>query len=144
MKLHKYILLLSLTFVSLVNFAQDAKNKSYTATSFKVFGACEQCKTRIELAVKLKGVKTGIWDVDSKILTLEYDPSVISLEKIQNHILAVGHDLENQKAKDIIFNMTREYKVGEKFEGEIIKIMDFDCFRKGLIFSKTDRLLFLR
>lgn len=103
MKLHKYILLLSLTFVSLVNFAQDAKNKSYTATSFKVFGACEQCKTRIELAVKLKGVKTGIWDVDSKILTLEYDPSVISLEKIQNHILAVGHDLENQKAKDIIY-----------------------------------------
>jgi len=103
MKFHKYILLLCFLFASMVNFAQDAKIGNYTATSFKVFGACEQCKARIELAVKIKGVKTGIWDVDTKILTLEYDANQVSLEKIQNKILAVGHDLVDKKAKDIIY-----------------------------------------
>ncbi len=98
-----YILLLCLTIVNIVSFAQEAKNGNTTSTSFKVFGACEQCKTRIELAVKLKGVKTGVWDVDTKILSLEFDPTQVSLEKIQNKILAAGHDLENQKAKDIIY-----------------------------------------
>jgi outer membrane receptor for ferrienterochelin and colicins len=99
----KYILLLCLTIVNIVSFAQEAKNENTTSTSFKVFGACEQCKTRIELAVKIKGVKTGVWDVDTKMLSLEYDPTQVSLEKIQNKILSAGHDLENQKAKDIIY-----------------------------------------
>ena len=98
-----YILLLCLTIVNLVSFAQDAKNGNFTSTNFKVFGACEQCKTRIELAVKIKGVKTGVWDVDTKMLSLEYDPTQVSIEKIKNKIVAVGHDLDNQKAKDIIY-----------------------------------------
>lgn len=33
-------------------------------------------------------------------------------------------------AKEIIYNMTREYKVGEKFDGEVTKIMDFGIFVK--------------
>ena len=103
MKSYKYVLILCLTIVNLVSFAQDAKNGKYTSTTLKVFGACEQCKDRIETAIKLKGVKTGIWDVDTKMLTLEYDSSQISLEKIQNKIVAVGHDLENKKAKDNIY-----------------------------------------
>jgi outer membrane receptor for ferrienterochelin and colicin len=98
-----YILLLCLTLVNIIGFAQDAKNEKLTTTHFKVFGACEQCKARIELAVKIKGVKLGIWDVDTKILALEYDSTIVSIDKIQNKILLAGHDLENKKAKDIIY-----------------------------------------
>jgi len=99
-----YLLLLCMTFVNIISFAQDTKNENYTSTSFKVFGACEQCKVRIELAIKLKGVKMGLWDVDTKMLSLTYDSNIISLDKIQSKIVAVGHDLENKKAKDIIYN----------------------------------------
>ena len=98
-----YILLLCMTFVSIISFAQDIKNEKFTTTHFKVFGACEQCKARIELAVKIKGVKLGIWDVDTKILALEYDSTQVSVDKIQNKILLAGHDLDNKKAKDIIY-----------------------------------------
>ena len=102
MKLHHYLLLLYLAFVNIVSFAQDAKRLSMVSTSFKVFGACEQCKARIESALKLKGVKMGVWDVDTKMLTLEYDTTQISIDKIQNKILAVGHDLVGKKAKVFI------------------------------------------
>jgi outer membrane receptor for ferrienterochelin and colicin len=84
--------------------AQDAKNEKFTSTVFKVFGACEECKDRIELAIKVRGVRLGIWNVETKMLILEYDSTIISLEKIQNKIVAVGHDLETKKANDKVYN----------------------------------------
>ena len=104
MKFHTYILFLCLTLLSTTLFAQDAKNEKFTSTVFKVFGACEECKDRIELAIKVRGVRLGIWNVETKMLILEYDSTVISLEKIQNKILSVGHDLETKKANDKVYN----------------------------------------
>ena len=104
MKFHTYILFLCLTLLSTTLFAQDAKNDKFTSTVFKVFGACEECKDRIELAIKGRGVRLGIWNVETKMLILEYDSTVISLEKIQNKILSVGHDLETKKANDKVYN----------------------------------------
>ena len=103
MKFHQYLLLLFLIFANQVIFAQDLKSGTISSTSFKVFGACDQCKNRIEAALKIKGVKVANWDVDTKILALEYNAAQISLEKIQNKILSVGHDLFDKKAKDIIY-----------------------------------------
>lgn len=103
MKFHQYLLLLCLVSANQLIFAQDVKNGTITSTSFKVFGACDQCKNRIEAALKIKGVKVAIWDVDTQILALEYTASQVSLEKIQNKILSVGHDLVDKKAKDIIY-----------------------------------------
>ncbi len=83
--------------------AQDKNETPFTIISFKVFGACEQCKDRIETALKIKGVKSADWNVDTKQLALEYNPAVISLEKIENKIVMVGHDLANKKAKNVIY-----------------------------------------
>ncbi len=86
-------------------FAQVSKPVSeYQTTSFKVFGACEQCKDRIEHGLKLKGIKTAIWDIDSKQLMLVYNPAIITLERIENKIVGLGHDLENKKAKKVIYD----------------------------------------
>jgi len=104
MKFHTYILFLCLTLLSTTLIAQDAKNEKFTSTVFKVFGACEECKDRIELAIKVRGVRLGIWNVETKMLILEYDSTIISLEKIQNKIVAVGHDLETKKANDKVYN----------------------------------------
>ena len=88
----------------MVLFAQGNKSViNDSSISFKVFGACVQCKHRIEEAVKGKGVKTASWDVDTKQLLLVYDPAKTTLEKIQNRIVAVGHDVENKKAKNNVY-----------------------------------------
>lgn len=79
-------------------------NAQETSTSFKVYGNCEQCKARIETAVHVKGVSKVDWNIDTKILSVTYNPSVISLEKIHQKIADAGHDTELKKAKDEIYN----------------------------------------
>ena len=92
-----------MVFTGIASYSQNKILAADTTITFKVFGACEQCKDRIEKAVKGKGVKTAVWDVDSKQFLLVYDPSKIALEKIQNKIVTVGHDLENKKAKNVVY-----------------------------------------
>ncbi|OJW31535.1 MAG: TonB-dependent receptor [Sphingobacteriales bacterium 46-32] len=105
MKSYKYIVLLCLFFSGFSAYSQINKPTSPdTSITFKVFGACDQCKHRIEEAVKGKGVKSASWDVNTKELSLVYNPAQMSLDKIQNRIVAVGHDLETKKAKDIVYN----------------------------------------
>lgn len=104
MKRMKYLLMFCLVIPGKASFSQNKKMTADTAVSFKVFGACEQCKDRIEIAAKIRGVKKATWDVDSKQLSLLYNPSLVSLEKIQNRIVAVGHDIDGKKAKDVVYN----------------------------------------
>jgi len=62
------------------------------------------CKDRIEKAAKGKGVKSAIWHVDTKSLSLDYDPKITTPERVQQRIADVGHDTELKKAKDIVYN----------------------------------------
>ena len=97
--------MLCLILSGIASFAQDSTtDKGYSMVRIKVFGTCEQCKHRIETVVKGRGVKSADWNVDSKILTLVFNGSQISLNKIENRIVAAGHDLEHKKAKDAIYN----------------------------------------
>ncbi len=45
-------------------------------------------------------------------------------------VFITGKNETAQKAKDIIYGMTREYLPGERFEGEVVKMMDFGAFVK--------------
>ena len=99
----KYIIGYICLFLSSYTFAQADQKVNLTDTTFKVFGACEMCKGRIEDALKLKGISKAIWDVDTKLLSIQFDAKKISLDKIENTIVAVGHDLVNKKAKDFIY-----------------------------------------
>ena len=76
-----------------------------SAVSFAVAGACDgQCKPRIEAAAKINGVKSASWEVATGLLSLVYDPSRVSIDKIQQKIIAAGHDIGNAKAKDAVYN----------------------------------------
>ncbi len=57
--------------------------------------------------------KTGVDDI-----TIEDDGT----------IFITGKNGTAEKAKSVIYNMTREYKAGEKFDGEVTKITDFGAF----------------
>jgi outer membrane receptor for ferrienterochelin and colicins len=95
----KYFVALLFILIVHSSFAQND-----TTVSFKVYGVCTSfCKPRIETASKGKGVLSASWNVDTKMLTLVYDQSKTSLNKVQKRILDVGHDVENKKAKDIIY-----------------------------------------
>jgi copper chaperone CopZ len=74
-----------------------------SVVQFKVYGNCEQCKARIEKAAKIKGVKKADWNVDSKMLSLVFNPSMVSVETVQNKILSAGHDVENKKATNAAY-----------------------------------------
>jgi len=96
-------LLLLVASVSVAGYSQKNSVPKDSAVIFKVFGNCEMCKDRIETAAKGKGVKSAIWDVDTKMLSLDYDPSSTNPEKVQQRIADVGHDTELKKAKDYVY-----------------------------------------
>ncbi len=94
-------------FLMLPAFVMAQDNKKATTDSsihIKVYGTCEMCKNRIESVSKGKGVRSASWDVDTKMLSLTFNPSQTSSDKIENRIVAAGHDLENKKAKDKTYN----------------------------------------
>src|SRR5689334_15169373 len=100
MKLTKYFFVF--VFVNLV-LISVGQSKDSTIT-FKVSGACEMCKQRIEIALKVKGVRSAQWDVNSKMLTMTYNPASISFNKVNKILTEAGHDTEIEKAKDVVYN----------------------------------------
>ena len=72
--------------------------------SIKVNGKCESCKARIEKAAQIKGVSKADWNMNSKVLTLVYDPAVVSTDDVQRKIAGVGHDTEKYKADDKVYD----------------------------------------
>ena len=88
-----------------------------SAVTLTVYGNCEQCKQRIETAVKGRGVTAASWDIDSKVLSLVYNPAVISLDRIEQKIANTGHDTQHKKAKDDTYNSLPScclYRANEK------------------------------
>src|SRR5436189_6390448 len=87
--------------LGLAGYAQTGNRISRdTTASVKVFGVCEQCKNRIEGALKIKGISKAEWNIDTKMLTVSYDLKKTNLEKINNKVASVGHDTYNKKARD--------------------------------------------
>jgi hypothetical protein len=73
-------------------------NKAFV--SFKVSGTCDMCKTRIEKALDVKGVRSAIWNENTQLVSVNYNPR--KLEEIQLHNLCAiaGHDTDKVKASE--------------------------------------------
>jgi copper chaperone CopZ len=92
MKSFKYLFTIVMLITSFDVTAQ-VKNKDSTV-SFRVSGACEMCKERIEKSIKIRGVRSADWNVDSKMLTLVYSPYIVSLLKVHK-IIAESDMIQN-------------------------------------------------
>jgi len=80
--------------ISATGFSQAIKKET-----FKVDGACGMCKKHIETAAKGQpGVSKAIWNQDTKMLSVVYAPSKISVDSIQSKIAAAGYDTPKFKA----------------------------------------------
>ncbi len=72
-----------------------------TDTTMIVNGVCSMCQFTIEsTSLKVPGVESASWDVDSKVLTLNFDSSMTSLSAISDSINASGYDTEYNTATD--------------------------------------------
>jgi len=92
----KTILVLAVL-ITTVTFAQDKNARA----SLEVDGVCLMCKERIEkAAIRTKGVKSAIWNVDTHELKLIFDERKTNLDSISKKIVAVGHDTKALKAAD--------------------------------------------
>lgn len=80
-----------------------------TNTIFKVYGNCGMCKSKIEKAArKADGVKSAEWNEETKIFTLTYDSSKVSVDDVHKKIAAVGYDTEKERADDKVYNNLHE------------------------------------
>lgn len=93
-----------LIFTILLTTATFAQNKNAKA-SIEVDGVCGMCKERIEkAAIRTKGVKSAVWNVDTHELKLIFDERKTDLKIIAQKVADVGHDTKEIKATDKAYN----------------------------------------
>jgi len=78
----------------------SGQNKTET---FKVWGKCDMCKTRIEKTVKAEGATSANWDTKTEMLTVTFDPAKTSVDALGKKLASVGHDTEKYKAPDDVY-----------------------------------------
>jgi hypothetical protein len=81
-----------------------AQDHSVTETTIRVYGNCGQCKTRIEKGLAIKEVTYAKWDKRTKLLSLAYDSSAITLDSLEQRIAFVGHDTDRFTAPDSVYS----------------------------------------
>jgi periplasmic mercuric ion binding protein len=74
----------------------DDKDKE---VKIKTSAICEECKERIERNLAFeKGVKEATLDVDSKVLTVKYNPKKTDINKIKTNVNKSGYDADEMPA----------------------------------------------
>ncbi|MCU7617751.1 TonB-dependent receptor [Chryseobacterium sp. PBS4-4] len=101
--------------------ATENHDHSKAENEFFVKGNCESCKARIEKAAKDAGVISADWNAETQIVSLNFDASKTSSDKILKKIADVGHDNEKYKASDSVYKKLpgcclydREIPLGQK------------------------------
>ena len=97
----KKVIIVLVLLVTTVSFAQNKNERA----SIEVDGVCLMCKDRIEkAAIRTKGVKSALWNVDTHELKLIYDARKTNLDSIRKKITAVRHDTKALKATEEAYN----------------------------------------
>lgn len=88
---------ISVALLGFISLNAQTGTKTFT---LNVKGNCEECKTRIENASDIKGVKLCNWDEKTKVATITYRPDKVSPAEIEKAIAASGHDAGQTKSDD--------------------------------------------
>lgn len=77
----------------------NAQTETTAEIKIKTSAICEMCKETIEKNLAFeKGVKKSVLDVDTKIVTVNYNPKKTSPEKIRKAISKSGYDADDVPA----------------------------------------------
>ena len=74
--------------------------QNLTSANVKVWGNCEMCQETIESSLKTPGVFSASWNSETKLLSVTFDSTQISLDKIHKQVAASGYDTEMYKADE--------------------------------------------
>ena len=77
-------------------FAKD----NIQSDTISVSGNCGMCKSTIQGALQIKGVKYADWNMKTHRLAVKYDTKKITLDEIAKRVAAVGYDNEYHQADD--------------------------------------------
>lgn len=84
-------------------FSWAQENNTITETAL-VRGNCQMCKSNIENAIRMEPSAEGTWDIPTKVLTVSFDPSKTSLNKILKRVAEMGYDNQEYTADDETYN----------------------------------------
>jgi len=106
MKTVKFILIafLAVLLVAGCNSQNQNKKTAFKTEEIKVLGECGMCKDRIEGAMKVDGIAEAIWNQETNLLRVTYNPALITSDDIQKKAAAVGHDTEKYRAEDSVYD----------------------------------------
>ena len=72
---------------------------------FTVYGNCNMCKRAIEYNTKaIDGVSTANWDKATDQMTVSFDASKTSLDKIKQKIADIGYDSDTHRSTEEAYN----------------------------------------
>jgi len=100
-----YILFTTFCYAWFFSCKTDSVEKTET---FKVWGNCDKCKVTIETSVSVDGVLEKDWNVDSKLITVKFDTTKISLNGIQELIAKSGYDNDGYYGDDYAYGKLPE------------------------------------
>ncbi len=93
-------LFFTLIFFLVAGFSAIGQEKTET---FKVYGNCGMCKSRIEKAVKGDGVSSALWNKVTKLMKVECEKNKVYNEILNKKLEEDGHDTELLEAPDKVY-----------------------------------------
>ena len=94
--------------ITITTFAQEKKSKNAKFTT-EISGNCEHCKQRIEkTALSVQGVKSAIWNVDNKQLSIILNEQKTNVTEVKKAIAKAGHDSDTEKTTNDVYNALPE------------------------------------
>ncbi|MFY0606989.1 MAG: heavy-metal-associated domain-containing protein [Cyclobacteriaceae bacterium] len=89
---------LNLLFLMLMLASVQLKAQSTETIQIKTSAICEMCQYTIEKDMAFeKGVKSALLDLETKVLTVEYNAKKTNPETIRKRITMVGYDADSLK-----------------------------------------------
>lgn len=83
----------------------------------RVAGNCEMCRDRIEnAALSVEGVETASWEAETQMLHVHFNAGNTGVAAIQQAVARVGHDTEDFKAPDEVYDALPECCLYERME----------------------------
>jgi len=104
----KTIILLGATAIFIACSSPNTDIATNATKEIKVWGNCEMCKETIEASLKVPGVIKADWNVDSKILRISFDSTIINSDQIAKNIASVGYDNDIYKGNNAAYSELHE------------------------------------
>lgn len=104
----KKILIVALSIAIIISLNSCHSPSSNSKAEFTVWGNCGMCEETIEGSLKTEGVSDADWNMDTKIMKVEFDSTKISLDQIQKKIADVGYDNDKYKADSLTYSKLHE------------------------------------